>query len=182
MKRREFMTNGWKTLNIASFLTLGGFVGSLGATAGASGHPDAIICYECRACVKDCPVNFDPAGFVLAGRTNNPGREMLAEIDVEEYKMLTGDDITIEQLYEMDPFIKVYVKEREDPQLVKNVVGKGLTLTQTYKMPAKDVAEFCLLCRLCSVNCPVGIELTDYTIDLKINDRYGKNGQVAGEL
>lgn len=172
MKRREFMTSGWRTWNVAAFIALGGFVGGLGVTTQVSGHPDAIICYECRACVKDCPGNFDPAGFVLAARINNPDREMLAEIDIEEYKMLTDDEITLEQLYDLDPLIQVYVKEKEQPQLVKNVIGKGYTLEKTYKMKAKDVAKFCLLCGLCSKNCPVNIEITDYTMDLMINDRF----------
>ncbi|MDY6965870.1 MAG: hypothetical protein SVM80_07870 [Halobacteriota archaeon] len=214
MKRREFLSSGWRTANVAAFITLGGFVGSLGVTAGASGHPTAIVCYECRACVKDCPVNFDPAEFVLGARINNPDKLMPAEIDVEEYKMLTGKDITLyetgedkQSLYELgNPYIQVIMGfKNEYGELIKDEFGKPVikidflkniidengylrrgyedaVLLRTYKMGAKEVAQFCLLCRLCSKNCPVGIEVTDFAMDLKLNGRYGNNPRVTGEL
>lgn len=173
MKRREFLSEGWRALNVGSFIALGGFVGALGITSQLSGHPSSIFCYECRACATECPFKFDPAGFVIAARINNPNIYMLVQIDVDEYEQVTGRKITLQSLYEMDPHIQVKVKEYSEPRLVMEVINDSVTLEGTYKMRAKDAAQFCTLCRNCTKNCPVDIEVTNYMLDLKLNSRFG---------
>ncbi len=83
--RRAFMEGTWKALNITAFITLGGFLGGLPALAISSGHPSSLTCYECRACAGTCPWKFDPAGFAVAARTNNPNRRMLVQFDPIKY-------------------------------------------------------------------------------------------------
>lgn len=190
MKRREILTEGYRALNVGAFLTLGGFVGSLGITSMASGHPMAVVCYECRACYPECPLKLDPAGFMLAARTKNPERRMLAGTEISRtdadgkprlsggdvtYQEIVGDDeaeLTKEYLAEMDPYMKVMAQRPgEDPQrmYVKDVES-DMTLLSIYQMRAKDAAELCTLCGMCAKNCPIDIQITKVPLHLKVSD------------
>ena len=84
--RRDFMKGAFRFLNVGSFIALGAFLGALPILSTSSGHIQSITCYECRACASRCPYKFDPAGFLLAGRTNNPDRRMLVQLDLRKKK------------------------------------------------------------------------------------------------
>lgn len=175
--RREFMTGTWKVLNVGAFLTLGGFLGSLPIMSAASGHTEAIWCYECRACASTCPWGFDPAGYYIAARTNNPDRRMLAQIPVKKYNEIIGGreperKITLNKLNEMDKFIKVKVLNagEEENITVKEALDRNFTdnqLREIYEMRAKDAAYFDPLCSKCMPPCPVNLPITTPIMDLK---------------
>lgn len=183
LNRREFMEGGWKLLNVGAFLTLGAFLGSLPVMSVSSGHPDAITCYECRACAAKCPWGFDPAGYAVAARVGNPNKRMLAQIDVKKYNRIICDPdgdgvidrehdhlITLENLSKRDKYIKVRVKDRRDPITVEEALDKNYRtehLETIYEMRAKDAAFYDPLCVNCEPMCPVDLRITKYIRDLK---------------
>lgn len=182
--RREFMTGTWKVLNVGAFLTLGGFLGSLPIMASASGRTESLFCYECRACASPCPWRFDPAGYYIAARTNNPNRRMLAQIPVKKYneKNMPGGrekerKITLQKLYDMDKSMKVKVLngDKEENITVEEAVERNFTdneLIEIYEMRAKDAAFFDPLCAKCLPLCPVNLPITDVIMDLKAEGKF----------
>jgi len=194
--RRDFMKGAFKFLNIGSFLALGGFVGALPLFATSSGHVQSITCYECRACASKCPYKFDPAGFLLAGRTNNPQRRMLVQLDVRKRKKKEGvwvDNptnyntlqasrfpeklVSLSGLHKRDKYIKVKVRGVDSDRIitVKEAVEQGYSedqLLETYEMRAVDAAFFCILCGNCNPVCPVNLPVTEYIMDLKENGKF----------
>ena len=184
INRREFMTGTWKVLNVGAFLTLGGFLGSLPIMAASSGHTEAIWCYECRACASTCPWGFDPAGYYIAARTNNPDRRMLAQIPIKKYNepnMPGGREperkITLEKLYKMDKFIKVKVKDGDEEKniTINEVKERNFTdedLIEIYEMRAKDAAFFDPVCAKCLPPCPVNLPITTPIMDLKAEGEF----------
>jgi len=194
--RRDFMKGAFRFLNVGSFLALGAFLGALPILSASSGHLQSITCYECRACASRCPYKFDPAGFLLAGRTNNPDRRMLIQLDVRQTKK-KGDDwvnnpmnynafiaskepeklVTLSTLYERDKFIRVKVQGEEKARIitVKEAVEQGYSneqLLETYEMRAVDAAHFCVLCGNCDDRCPVNLPVMEYIRDLKTNGKF----------
>ena len=182
LHRREFMEGTWKLLNVGAFTILGGFLGSLPVLSMSSGHPDAMTCYECRACAAKCPWHFDPAIYVVAGRTNNPNKRMLAQIPVEKYNRIvcglkkSGNArdpdrlITLENLNNRDKYIKVRVEGRDDPITVGAALDAGYIsddLVEVYEMRAKDAAYYDPICGTCDTMCPVDISVTKYIRDLR---------------
>jgi ferredoxin len=184
LNRREFMVGTWKLLNVGAFLTLGGFLGSLPAMSASSGHLDSITCYECRACAAKCPLGFDPAGYAVAARTNNPNKRMLAQIIVKKYNRIvnhienpTEEDaekndkiITLKNLQKRDKYIKVRILGLKDPITVENALKKGYSdehLDTIYEMRAVDCAFYDILCLNCEPMCPVDLKLSRWIRDLK---------------
>ncbi len=195
--RRDFMKGAFKFLNVGSFLALGGFLGALPMLATSSGHLQSITCYECRACASRCPYKFDPAGFLLAGRTNNPNRRMLVQLDVRKRKKKGGvwvDNptnyntlyaepkrpeayVSLSALYKRDKFMKVKVRGEESDRIitVKEAVEQGFSdeqLLETYEMRAVDAAFYCILCGNCNPPCPVKLPVTEYIMDLKEDNQF----------
>lgn len=188
MKRREMMSEGYRALNVGAFLTLGGFVGSLGITSMASGHPMAAVCYECRACYPECPLKLDPASFMLSARTRNPDRYMLAGTEISRtdadgkerlsngdvtFTELVGDDepeLTVEYLQKIDPYMQVMAQRPggEPERMYVGDVASDMKLLSIYKMRAKDAAQLCTLCGMCAKNCPIDINITEVPLHLKI--------------
>lgn len=129
--RRAFMEGTWKALNITAFITLGGFLGGLPALAISSGHPSSITCYECRACAGTCPWKFDPAGFSVAARTNNPNRRMIIQFDPVKYNhvvvgMKASSGLTRDEFNEMVRSIDYLTQEKKDRWQYYQEVGKTL--------------------------------------------------------
>ena len=184
LSRREFMEGSWKLLNVGAFLTLGGFLGSLPVMSASSGHLDSITCYECRACAAKCPWGFDPAGYAVAARTNNPDKRMLAQIMVKKYNKIvngieepTDEDaekndkiITLENLKKRDKYIKVRIMGIRDPITVEAALEKGYStehIDSIYEMRAVDCAFYDPLCIRCEPMCPVDLVITRWIRDLK---------------
>ncbi len=195
LSRRKFMTGTWKAVNVAAFMTLGGFLGGLPVMASSSGHADALLCYECRACAVKCPWHYDPAGYAIAARTNNPNRRMLAQIPVRRYNtiicgakydiksnvMMEGSCrnsnlvITLQNLYERDKHIRVMMKGEDRPISVQNALKRGFSdeqLLECYEMRARDAAFYDPLCLNCEPQCPVNLNITKYIRDLKADGKY----------
>jgi ferredoxin len=178
------MEGSWKLLNVGAFLTLGGFLGSLPVMSASSGHLDSITCYECRACAGTCPWGFDPAGYAVAARTNNPDKRMLAQIMVKKYNKIvngieepTAEDaenndriITLENLKKRDKYIKVRILGIRDPITVEAALDKGYStehIDAIYEMRAVDCAFYDPLCIRCEPPCPVDLIITRWIRDLK---------------
>lgn len=189
LNRREFMVGTWKLLNVGAFITLGGFLGSLPVMATSSGHIDSIYCYECRACAAKCPWGFDPAGYAVAARTNNPNKRMLAQIIVKKYnKIVNGIEnpskedaeandkiITLENLKKRDKHIKVRIVGIRDPITVETALEKKYStehITSIYEMRAVDCAFYDPLCLNCEPQCPVDLKVTKWIRDLKDNGEF----------
>jgi len=183
------MEGSWKLLNVGAFLTLGGFLGSLPVMSASSGHLDAITCYECRACAAKCPWGFDPAGYAVAARLNNPNKRMLAQIIVKKYnKIVQGVDdptekeakqndrlITLENLKKRDKYIKIRVIGLRDPITVETALEKGYStehIEAIYEMRAVDCAFYDPLCIRCEPMCPVDLKITKWIRDLKENGEF----------
>ncbi len=184
LNRREFMVGTWKLLNVGAFLTLGGFLGSLPVMSASSGHLDSIYCYECRACAAKCPWGFDPAGYAVAARINNPNKRMLAQISITKYNKIvnhienpTEEDaktndkiITLENLKKRDKHIKVRIKGLRDPITVEQALDKKYStehIDTIYEMRALDCAFYDPLCMNCEPMCPVDLKITKWIRDLK---------------
>ena len=180
------MEGSWKLLNVGAFLTLGGFLGSLPVMSSSSGHLDAIYCYECRACAGTCPWGYDPAGYAVAARTNNPNKRMLAQIPVKKYnKIVNGIEnpseedaknndqiMTLENLYKRDKYIKIRIVGIRDPITVEKAIKKGYStehIESVYEMRAVDSAFYDPLCLNCEPPCPVDLTITKWIRDLKDN-------------
>ena len=187
IRRREFMSGGWKVFNVGAFLTLGGFLGGLSISSAISGWPSSMYCYECRRCATNCPYGWDPSGFLIAARANEPNVRMISRVKVKEYNRAIGDFqssryLTLESLNEMDPLMKVIV-QRKKPNgdwevpvtlRVKDAVGvyTDNDLQSIEQMRAKDAAELCPLCGHCEPPCPVDLPVRTYIRDLKINGEF----------
>ncbi len=183
IRRREFMSGGWKVFNVGAFLTLGGFLGGLSITSALSGHPSAMFCYECRRCATNCPYGWDPAGFLIAARANQPNVKMISRINVEAYNRAIGSReperyLTIARLAEMDPLMKIRVSlnRGDDGEEIitlraKDAVGvyTDEDLLGVEEMRAKDAAFLCPLCGHCEPPCPVNLPIRIYIRDLKID-------------
>lgn len=187
IRRREFMSGGWKVFNVGAFLTLGGFLGGLSISSAISGYPSSMYCYECRRCATNCPYGWDPSGFLIAARANEPEVLMISRVNVEEYNRAIGQFqpdrfLTIERLNEMDPLMKVRVRLKkadgsyDEPITlrVKDAVGvyTDNDLYMIEQMKAKDAAYLCPLCGHCEPPCPVDLPVRVYIRDLKINGRF----------
>jgi ferredoxin len=189
LSRREFMDGTWKLLNVGAFLTLGGFLGSLPVMSASSGHLDAVTCYECRACAGKCPWGFDPAGYAVAARINNPNKRMLAQIIVDKYNRIVhgienpteadaeANDriITLKNLNKRDKYIKIRVIGLRDPITVEDALKKNYStehITSIYEMRAVDCAHFDPLCMNCEPPCPVDLIVTKWIRDLKDNGEF----------
>ena len=181
IRRREYMSGGWKVFNVGAFLTLGGFLGGLSIASALSGHPSSMFCYECRRCATNCPFGWDPSGFFIAARANDPNVRMISRIDVKQYNRAIGSRepdryLTLERLAEMDPLMKVKVHLKEgdgygDPITVRAVDAVGTytddDLFEVEEMRAKDAAFLCPLCGHCEPPCPVDLPVRTYIRDLK---------------
>jgi Na+-translocating ferredoxin:NAD+ oxidoreductase RnfC subunit len=180
------MEGSWKLLNVGAFLTLGGFLGSLPVMSSSSGHLDAIYCYECRACAGTCPWGYDPAGYAVAARTNNPNKRMLAQIPIKKYNKFVhrienpSDEeaknneqiMTLENLRKRDKYIKVRIIGITDPITVEKALEKGYStehVDSVYEMRAVDAAFYDPLCINCEPPCPVDLTITKWIRDLKDN-------------
>jgi ferredoxin len=180
------MEGSWKLLNVGAFLTLGGFLGSLPVMSASSGHIDAIYCYECRACAGTCPWGYDPAGYAVAARTNNPDKRMLAQIIVKKYNKIvhgiedpTEEDaeknpgiITLKNLEKRDKYIKLRIIGIRDPITVEEALKRNYStehIDSIYEMRAVDCAFFDPLCVNCEPPCPVNLVITKWIRDLKDN-------------
>lgn len=167
---------------------MGGFLGALPILATSSRHIQSITCYECRACASKCPYSFDPAGFLLAGRTNNPQRRMLIQLDLRQtledgspnptgYNQLIASKdpkklCNLSTLSKMDEYIRIKVRSGGQDKLitVKEAIEQGFSDSQvleTYEMKAVHAAHFCILCGNCNLTCPVDLPVTEYILDLK---------------
>ncbi len=190
IRRREFMEGGWKVFNVGAFLTLGGFLGGLSISSALSGWPSAMYCYECRRCATSCPYGWDPSGFLIAARANQPNVRMISRVNIKEYNRVIGEDqpsrsLPPAPLNEMDPPMKVRVRRKkangdwETPVTVrvKDAVGvyTDNDLWTIEQMRAKDAAELCPLCGHCEPPCPVDLPVRVYIRDLKINGEFGGN-------
>jgi len=187
IRRREYMSGGWKVFNVGAFLTLGGFLGGLSVSSALSGHPSAMFCYECRRCATNCPFGWDPSGFLIAARANQPNVKMISRVNIVNYNRTIGSRepdrfLTIERLAEMDPLMKIRVKLRkgsDDEEVVtlraRDAVGvytdKDLFMIE--EMKAKDAAYLCPLCGHCEPPCPVDLPVRIYIRDLKTNGEFG---------
>jgi Fe-S oxidoreductase len=181
IRRREFMSGGWKVFNVGAFLTLGGFLGGLSIASAISGHPSAMFCYECRRCATNCPFGWDPSGFLIAARANDPDVRMISRIDVKSYNRAIGDReperyITLKRLAEMDPLMKVKVHLKEGDEFGDAITVRAVDAVGTYtdddlfeieEMRAKDAAFLCPLCGHCEPPCPVDLPVRTYIRDLK---------------
>jgi Fe-S oxidoreductase len=187
IRRREFMSGGWKVFNVGAFLTLGGFLGGLSLSSALSGHPSAMFCYECRRCATNCPYGWDPAGFLIAARANQPKVRMISRVNVKNYNATIGVRepdrfLTLARLAEMDPLMKIRViinKGTEDEETItlraKDAVGvyTDNDLWGIEEMNAKDAAYLCPLCSHCEPPCPVNLPIRTYIRDLKVNGEFG---------
>ena len=187
LEKREFMEGGWRLLNVGAFLTLGGFLAGLPLLSMSSGHPEAIWCYECRACASTCPWRFDPSGFEVAARTNNPDRRMLFQAPLDpdnpnNYNNVVAKgsekEITLKTLIKRDPLIKVKVEVNGEESIMtveetQRYYPDDIKLVSTYEMRAKDAAFYCPLCAKCEPPCPVGLPITEIIRDLKNNSVFG---------
>jgi Fe-S oxidoreductase len=187
IRRREYMTGGWKVFNVGAFLTLGGFLGGLSVTSALSGHPSAMFCYECRRCATNCPFGWDPSGFLIAARANQPDVKMISRVNIVNYNRTIGVReadrfLSLERLNEMDPLMKVRVRlargNEEDEVItlrVKDAVGTYTDddLWMIEEMKAKDAAYLCPLCGHCEPPCPVDLPIRIYIRDLKTNFKFG---------
>ena len=182
IRRREFMSGGWKVFNVGAFLTLGGFLGGLSVLSATSGHPSAMFCYECRRCATNCPFGWDPSGFLIAARANEPNVKMISRVNIEHYNRVIGSRepdrfLTIARLAEMDPLMKIRVRLKkadgtfEDPITLRAKDALGVytdnDLYQIEEMRAKDAAYLCPLCGHCEPTCPVDLPVRVYIRDLK---------------
>lgn len=186
IRRREYMSGGWKVFNVGAFLTLGGFLGGLSIASAISGHPGSMFCYECRRCATNCPFGWDPSGFFIAARANDPDVRMIARVDIKNYNRAIGERepdrfLTLERLNEMDPLMKIKVRLKEgdsysDPITVrvKDAVGYYTDddIYQIEEMRAKDAAYLCPLCGHCEPPCPVDLPVRSYIRDLKADGRF----------
>ncbi len=184
------MEGGWKVFNVGAFLTLGGFLGGLSISSALSGWPSAMYCYDCRRCATNCPYGWDPSGFLIAARANQPNVRMISRVNIKEYNRVIGEDqpsryLTLERLNEMDPLMKVRVRRKkangdwETPVTVrvKDAVGvyTDNDLWTIEQMRARDAAFLCPLCGHCEPPCPVDLPVRVYIRDLKINGEFGGN-------
>jgi len=186
IRRREFMSGGWKVFNVGAFLTLGGFLGGLSVSSALSGHPSAMFCYECRRCATNCPFGWDPSGFLIAARANQPKVKMISRVNIQNYNKTIGSRepdrfLTIDRLNELDPLMKIRVKLRkgtDDEEVVtlraRDAVGvytdKDLFMIE--EMKAKDAAYLCPLCGHCEPPCPVDLPVRIYIRDLKADGEF----------
>jgi Fe-S oxidoreductase len=181
IRRREYMTGGWKVFNVGAFLTLGGFLGGLSIASAISGHPSSMFCYECRRCATNCPFGWDPSGFLIAARANDPDVRMISRVNVFHYNRVIGSRepdrfITIKMLADMDPLMKIKVRLRkgdkyDDPITIRAKDAVGVytedDLYEIEEMKAKDAAYLCPLCGHCEPTCPVDLPVRTYIRDLK---------------
>lgn len=187
IRRREFMSGGWKVFNVGAFLTLGGFLGGLSLSSALSGHPSAMFCYECRRCATNCPYGWDPAGFLIAARANQPKVRMISRVNVKHYNATIGSRepdrfLTLARLAEIDPLMKIRViidKDTKDEETItlraKDAVGvyTDNDLWGIEEMYAKDAAYLCPLCSHCEPPCPVNLPIRTYIRDLKVDEEFG---------
>ena len=187
IRRRKFMSGGWKVFNVGAFLTLGGFLGGLSILSATSGHPSSMYCYECRRCATNCPFGWDPSGFLIAARANEPDVRMISRVNVENYNKLIGSrepsrHLTIAKLNEMDPRMKVRIRltkadgsEETTTVRVRDAVGvyTDNDLWGIEEMRAKDAAFLCPLCGHCEPPCPVDLPVRQYIRDLKVDGTFG---------
>ena len=190
IRRRKFMGGGWKVFNVGAFLTLGGFLGGLSILSATSGHPSAMYCYECRRCATNCPYGWDPSGFLIAARANQPNVRMISRVNVKNYNKLIGARepsryLTIDSLAEMDPHMKIRIQlEQPDGSTeittvrARDAVGvySDNDLSSIEEMRAKDAAFLCPLCGHCEPPCPVDLPVRQYIRDLKIDGTFGGEG------
>jgi Fe-S oxidoreductase len=186
IRRREFMAGGWKVFNVGAYLTLGGFLGGLSISSVLSGHPSSMFCYECRRCATNCPFGWDPSGFLISARANDPDVRMISLVNIEHYNRTIGGRerdryLTLERLASMDPMMKVKVRLRrgdghDDPITVRAKDAVGVytdnDLYEIEEMRAKDAAYLCPLCGHCEPPCPVNLPIRTYIRDLKAEGRY----------
>ena len=181
IRRRKFMSGGWKVFNVGAFLTLGGFLGGLSIASAISGHPSSMFCYECRRCATNCPYGWDPSGFLIAARANDPNVRMIARIPVKQYNRAIGERepdryLTLDRLARMDPLMKIKVQlrkggEYDDPVTVRAKDAVGVytddDILEIEEMRAADAAYLCPLCGHCEPPCPVDLPVRTYIRDLK---------------
>jgi Fe-S oxidoreductase len=187
IRRREFMSGGWKVFNVGAFLTLGGFLGGLSVSSAISGYPSAMYCYECRRCATNCPYGWDPSGFLIAARANQPNVRMISRVNIKEYNRAIGQFqpdrfLSLDRLNEMDPLMKVRVRRKapngdwETPVTVRVKDALGVytdnDLWTIEQMRARDAAYLCPLCGHCEPPCPVNLPVRIYIRDLKTDGEF----------
>jgi Fe-S oxidoreductase len=186
IRRREYMSGGWKVFNVGAFLTLGGFLGGLSIASAISGHPSAMFCYECRRCATNCPFGWDPSGFLISARANDPDVRMISRVNIRSYNDIIGSRepdryLTLERLAEMDPLMKIKVHLNHkgnygDPITVRAKDAVGVytddDLFEIEEQRAKDAAYLCPLCGHCEPPCPVNLPIRTYIRDLKSDGEY----------
>jgi hypothetical protein len=126
IRRRVFMVGGWRVFNVGTFLTIRSFLGGLSVTSAVSEHPSAIFCYECRRYATNCPFSWDPSGFLISTRLNDPNMRMISCIKVEHYNRIIGRRepvryLTLKRLAEMDHWWegkRIYTDFLEKPKEV----------------------------------------------------------------
>ncbi len=178
------MPKAFLRLNVVAFNLIAAFLGSLVITAARSGHLHTLICYECRACMTECPRGIDPAGFEIAARAYSAGR----------YHILKGVELLVEEAFAVDPGMRVRAKFADDLldtnkltvadvkkriENKENVIIEGKEyryedVKEVYseEMRAKDVAQFCVRCGLCEKRCPVSLLILEIIDDLRVDGEF----------
>ncbi len=178
------MPKSFLRLNVVAFNLIAAFVGSLVITAARSGHLQSLVCYECRACMTECPRGIDPTGFEIAARSYNADR----------YHILKGVELLVEEAFAVDQGMRVRAKfadgtldsnkltvsdvkkriENKEKVIIEGKEYRYEDVKEVYseEMRAKDVAQFCVRCGLCEKTCPASLRVLEIIDDLRVDGEF----------
>jgi Fe-S oxidoreductase len=161
MKNKNFLR-----LNVFCYLVIAAFLASAVVTSLGSGHPWAITCYNCSSCSRSCPLAINPSGFTLSAIGNNP----------ELYLAAANIRLRLNEAAERDPEMMVTIKGKGNMK-AGQALSRGISLdteVTTFRMKAKDAAQYCLLCGVCEKDCPIKLPIMDIIEDLRNNGKFNR--------
>ncbi len=127
------------------------FVLTIVANSLASRQPWVLSCYKCKTCNSSCILGIDPQGFVDAALANDP----------RVYIYTTNVRLRLARAVEIDPDMIVIAGGKrvaahaalEDMRILPE------TEVVTYRVQARNAAQFCIKCGACERSCVLGLPL-----------------------
>jgi ferredoxin len=121
------------------------------ANALASRQPWVLFCYNCKACNSSCILGIDPQGFVDAALAGDP----------RVYIYTTNVRLRLARAVAIDPDMIIMVGNHK---VAAHVALDELhvapdTEVVTYRVQARNAAQFCIQCGACERSCVLGLPL-----------------------
>jgi hypothetical protein len=148
--------------NVAIMGALLLFVLAMVANSLASRQPWVLCCYKCKACNSSCLLGIDPQGFVDAALSGDP----------RIYIYTTNVRLRLSKAAAIDPDMVVTAA---DKQVSARVALNDLHIAPeteiiTYRVQARNAAEFCIRCGACERSCVLGLPLLRQINELRNSD------------